>query len=139
MDYDPNNIFARIIRGDLTCHKVWEDADTLAFMDIMPMTRGHVLVLSKAPARNLFDIADADLKALIVAVRRTAAAVTAAFACDGVTVQQFNEEAGGQSVFHLHFHVLPRWLGKPLAPHGTGQADAQSLSADAEQIRRHLV
>jgi histidine triad (HIT) family protein len=139
VDYDPNNIFARILRGELPAHKVYEDRATLAFMDIMPISRGHILVLSKAEARNILDIAPADLGRLIAVVQLIAKAAKEALGADGVAVQQFNEPAGGQTVFHIHFHVVPRWAGQPLRPHGTHKADADDLKRDAEQIAALLV
>lgn len=139
MAYDPGNIFAKIIRGELPAYKVYEDDATLAFMDIMPISRGHVLVLSKAPARNILDIDPADLAKLVAVVQRIAIATKKAFGADGVAVQQFNEAAGGQTVFHLHFHVVPRWAGQPLRPHGTAKADPDDLKRDAEQIAGLLV
>ncbi|MCW5697726.1 MAG: HIT family protein [Bauldia sp.] len=139
MAYDPDNIFAKILRGELPAHKVYEDDATLAFMDIMPISRGHVLVLSKAPARNILDIDAADLARVVAVVQRVARAAKEALGADGVTIQQFNEPAGGQTVFHLHFHVVPRWEGQPLRPHGAIKADPADLKRDAEQIAALLV
>jgi histidine triad (HIT) family protein len=139
MPYDPGNIFARILRGELPATKVYEDAATLAFMDIMPISRGHILVLSKTPARNILDIGPADLGRLIAVVQLIAKAAMEALGADGVAVQQFNEPAGGQTVFHIHFHVVPRWAGQPLRPHGTTKADPEDLKHDAEQIAALLV
>ncbi len=139
MAFDDNNIFARIIRGEIPCHKVFEDDATFAFMDRSPMSPGHVLVLPKTHARNIFDVTDTDLAGLIVKVGRTARAVNKAFDCDGVSIRQNNEDAGGQSVFHLHFHVLPRWAGVPLKPQ-TGQVEKPDVLAEqAERIRRAIV
>ena len=106
--YDPNNIFAKILRGELPCHKVYEDDKALAFLDIMPRAPGHTLVLPKAPARNLLDVDPADLAHVMQVAQKIARAGMKAFGADGVTVQQFNESAGGQVVFHLHVHVIPR-------------------------------
>ena len=106
--YDPNNIFAKIIRGELPCHKVYEDDRVLAFLDIMPRAPGHTLVLPKAPCRNILDIAPEDLTAVALVGQRVAKAAVKVFNADGVTVQQFNEGAGGQVVFHLHLHIVPR-------------------------------
>ncbi|HEX5599492.1 MAG TPA: HIT family protein, partial [Hyphomicrobiaceae bacterium] len=117
MTYDNNNVFAKILRGELPAHKVYEDEHTLAFMDIMPRTKGHTLVIPKTPARNILDATPEQLAACMATVQRVARAVMKAFDAPGVTIQQFNESAGGQVVFHLHFHVLPRWEGVPLAPH----------------------
>lgn len=136
--YDPNNVFARILRGELPASKVYETEDVLAFMDIMPRADGHVLVIPKRPARNILDIAPADLALLIQAVQKVAGAVKAATGADGLTIQQFNESAGGQVVFHIHFHVMPRMEGQPLRPHTGQMADAGSLEANAEKIRAAL-
>lgn len=115
--YDDTNIFAKILRGELPCHKVFEDDVALAFMDIMPRADGHVLVLPKSPARNILDVDPEDLGKLMARVKRIALAVKAALAADGITILQYNEPAGGQVVFHLHFHVLPRWKDVELRPH----------------------
>ena len=136
--YDPTNVFARILAGSLPAHKVHEDADTFAFMDIMPRAPGHVLVIPKTPARNLLDATPASLAACMASVQKLSRAVMAAFAADGVTVQQFNESAGGQVVFHLHFHVLPRHAGVALGRH-TGQMEKpEVLAANAARIIRAL-
>ncbi len=132
--YDPDNIFARILRGEAPCVKVYEDDVALAFMDVMPRTEGHVLVLPKVPARNLFDIAPRDLAAFMPAVQKIAHAVMAGMKAEGITVQQFNEAAGGQQVFHLHFHVLPRWSGVSLRPPGGPFQNAEALRPHAERI-----
>src|ERR1700742_4370817 len=110
-DYDQNNIFAKILRGEFPCHKVYEDANTLAFLDIMPRAPGHTLVVPKAAARNLIDITPEDLGRVIGVTQKVAKAALKVFSADGITLQQFNETAGGQVVFHLHFHVVPRWNG----------------------------
>ena len=137
--YDEQNIFARILRGELPCHKVMEDERTFAFMDIMPMTRGHVLVLPKARATTIYDIEAAELVTLVNTVQRVARAAKQALAADGVTIQQFNEPAGGQTVFHMHVHVLPRWTGVPLRAHSGEPEDPAVLDGLAEQIRQALV
>jgi histidine triad (HIT) family protein len=137
--YDEQNVFARILRGEVPCHKVTEDDRTFAFMDIMPMTRGHVLVLPKAKATTIYDIGAAELGDLFNAVRRIALAARQALAADGVTIQQFNEPAGGQTVFHMHVHVLPRWTGVPLRAHSGEPEDSAVLADLAEQIRQALV
>ncbi len=109
--YDPNNPFAKILRGEFPCHKVYEDDHVLAFLDIMPRSPGHTLVIPKAPARNILDIAPDDYAHVARAAHKIAAAAMKAFKADGITVQQFNEPAGGQVVFHLHMHVMPRHDG----------------------------
>src|SRR3712207_6488806 len=108
MSYDESNVFAKILRGELPCHKVYEDDRVLAFMDVMPRADGHTLVIPKTKARNILDIAPEDLAELIKAVQKVAKAVKTGMQTDGLTIQQFNEPAGGQVVFHIHFHVLPR-------------------------------
>lgn len=134
--YDPANIFAKIVRGEAPSVKVYEDADTLAFMDVFPQARGHVLVIHKAStARNLLEVEDAPLQALMRTTQMVARAVRAAFNPDGVAVMQFNGAAAGQSVFHLHFHVIPRTEGVPLGRHGAGaMADPKELAQLASAI-----
>jgi histidine triad (HIT) family protein len=112
--YDPNNIFARILRGELPAHKVYEDDRTFAFLDIMPRAPGHTLVIPKSPARNILDISPADLAYLMQITQKVAKSAVKAFSADGVTIQQFNEPAGGQVVFHFHVHVIPRKEGVAL-------------------------
>lgn len=133
MSYDNDNIFARILRGEIPCHKVYEDADTFAFMDIMPRSPGHLLVIPKAPARNLLDASPESLAACMVSVQKLARAVMQAFEADGVTLQQFNEAAGGQEVYHLHFHILPRHEGQRLGPSGQ-MGDMDEIAANAAKI-----
>lgn len=137
-DYDPDNIFAKILRGDLPSHKVHEDEDTVVIMDAMPQADGHALVIPKAPTRNLLDAQPMTLGATIAVVQRIAKASMTAFEADGITVSQFNEAAGGQSVFHLHFHVIPRHDGRPLKPHAGGMADNDRLAAHADRLRAAL-
>jgi histidine triad (HIT) family protein len=127
--YDPDNIFAKILRGELPCEKVYEDSHCLAFMDIMPRADGHVLVIPKAPARNIIDIDPMALAAMMAGLQKVACAVHAGMAAEGITIQQFSEQAGGQVVFHLHFHVIPRWNGIPLRPH-TGAMENRDILAD---------
>lgn len=135
MSYDDTNVFAKILRGEMPSHKIYEDADTFAFMDIMPRGDGHCLVIPKAPSRNILDADPASLATLIASVQKVSRAVMKAFSADGVTVQQFNEPAGGQVVFHLHFHIIPRFEGVALRPH-TGQMEKPDiLAANAEKIR----
>ncbi|PTM43284.1 HIT family protein [Bosea sp. 124] len=136
--YDPANVFARILRGELPSHTVYEDAETLAIMDIMPRADGHVLVVPKAACRNVFDAPADALQAVALTTQRLARAVTTAFAADGVTIQQFNEAAGGQVVFHLHVHVMPRHDGVALRPHTGAMEKPEILVANAEKIRMAL-
>ena len=138
MTYDDTNIFAKILRGELPAHKLYEDADTFALMDIMPRGDGHCLVIPKQPSRNIFDVDGDSLAAVMRTTQRLSRAVMQAFSADGVTVQQFNEPAGGQVVFHLHVHIIPRFDGVALKPH-TGQMEKpEVLSANAEKIRKAL-
>ena len=136
--YDPQNVFAKILRGEMPCHKVYEDEATLAFMDVMPRADGHVLVIPKNPARTILDAAPDDLCATYRTVQTVARAAKAAMGADGLTIQQFNESAGGQVVFHLHVHVLPRHDGVPLRPHTGQMADQGVLREQAEKIRAAL-
>jgi len=136
--YDDTNVFAKILRAEIPCYKVYEDEVALAFMDVMPRGDGHTLVIPKAPARGLLDIAPDTLAALITRVRTVGAAVVEAFAADGLTLQQFNETAGGQQVFHLHFHLLPRFEGIALRPHTGEMAPPDVLRAQAARIVRAL-
>ena len=138
MTYDNNNVFAKILRGELPAHKVYEDDQTLAFMDIMPRAKGHTLVIPKTPARNVLDATPEQLSACIQTVQKIARAVMKAFDAPGVTIQQFNESAGGQVVFHLHFHVIPRWEGVPLGPHTGEMEDKEVLESNAAKIRQAL-
>jgi len=138
MAYDTNNVFAKILRGEIPAHKVLEDDDVIVFMDVMPQGPGHTLVVPKAASRNLLD-ADPDVLArLLPIVQRVARAVKDAFAADGVSVFQYNEAAGGQSVFHLHIHVVPRFEGVPLKPHSGTMEDNAVLAANAEKLRKAL-
>ena len=108
MTYDPSNIFAKILRGEIPCHKVYEDGDTIVFMDVMPQSPGHALVVPKSASRNVLDADPAVLAKLLPLVQKVAKASKAAFNADGISILQFNEPAGGQTVFHLHIHVSPR-------------------------------
>ncbi len=136
--YDNSNIFAKILRGEIPSTRVYETDDVVAFMDVMPQGMGHTLVVPKAPSRNLLDAQPETLANLIQAVQKIAQAVKKAFNADGVTVMQFNEPASGQTVYHLHFHVIPRFEGVALKPHTGQMEDAAVLSANAEKIRAAL-
>ena len=132
--YDPSNIFAKILRGEAPAVKVYEDEVAFAFLDIMPRADGHTLVCPKVAARNLLDIAPQDLARFMPAMQKVARAVMAGMKAQGITLQQFNESAGGQLVFHLHFHLLPRWAGVPLRPPGGPFQSAEALRPHAERI-----
>ena len=138
MAYDSDNVFAKILRGEIPCVKVYEDEAALAFMDIMPRADGHVLVIPKKGARNILDIEPADLAALAPALTRVARAVKTGMGADGLTIQQFSEPAGGQVVFHIHFHILPRWNDVKLRPHTGAMADPKELERHAAKIRAAL-
>ncbi|RYB02167.1 HIT family protein [Lichenibacterium ramalinae] len=136
--YDESNIFAKILRGEIPCTKVYEDDAVLAFMDIMPQVEGHVLVIAKAPSRTLLDTDPAVLAAVMPRVQTVGRAVVKALAADGLTLMQFSEAAGGQTVFHLHFHLMPRRDGVPLRPHEGPMADPKALERVAARIRAEL-
>src|ERR1035438_4063432 len=129
--YDPNNIFAKILRGEFPCYKVYEDDHTLAFLDIMPRCPGHTLVIPKAPARNILDISPDDFAHVARGAQTIAGAAMKAFEADGITIQQFNDPGGGQGVFHLHVHVMPRHQGQPLLPPASRKEDGKVLEANA--------
>jgi len=136
--YDQNNIFAKILRGELPAHKVYEDDKAFSFLDIMPRAAGHTLVIPKSPARTFLDIASDDLAHLIKVTQKIARAAVTAFAADGLTIQQFNEAAGGQVVFHLHIHVIPRKAGVALKPPASFKEDPAVLSDQALRLAAAL-
>ena len=138
--YDADNIFAKILRGGIPAVRVWEDDHVLAFMDVFPQSEGHVLIISKtSTARTLLEIEPHALARLTAAVQRTARAVEKALQPDGFQIMQFNGEAGGQTVFHLHFHIIPRWSDRPMKGHGHApMADADVLRALADRIAAAL-
>ncbi|MFY0619370.1 HIT family protein [Shimia sp.] len=135
--YDNDNIFAKILRGEIPSEKLYEDDDTYVFMDIMPRADGHCLIIPKTPCRNMLDATPEQMAACLITVQKLGHAVMKAFGAQGVTVQQFNEDAGGQEVFHLHYHVLPRHAGVSLRPPGT-MADFAVLKTQADKIRAAL-
>ena len=137
-EYDSNNIFAKIIRGELPAHKIYEDDRTIAFLDIMPRAPGHTLVIPKAPARNLLDVKSDDLAHVMQVAQKVARAGMKAFDASGVTVQQFNEAAGGQVVFHLHVHVIPRKEGEAMKPPASVKETPENLTVHAEKMRAAL-
>jgi len=138
MAYDENNVFAKVLRGEIPCHKIYEDDDTLAFLDIMPRSDGHALVITKEKARDLFDISPEGLAKLMAAVQTLAPKIKQAMGADGVLIAQFNGAAAGQTVFHLHVHIIPRKDGEPLRPEGARMEDQAKLATTAEKIRRKL-
>jgi histidine triad (HIT) family protein len=132
--YDTNNIFAKILRGEFSCYKVYENDHVLAFLDIMPRSPGHTLVIPKAPARNILDISAEDFAHVARASHKIAHAAMKAFAADGITVQQFSEPASGQVVYHLHMHVMPRHDGVALLPAASRKEDPKVLEANAAKL-----
>lgn len=137
MSYDNDNIFAKILRDELPCEKLYEDEHTLVFMDIMPRADGHALVIPKTPARNMLDASPEQLASCMATVQIISQAMLKGLNADGITLQQFNESAGGQEVFHLHFHVLPRHDGVTLRPPGT-MGDKEVIKATAAKIKQEL-
>ena len=136
--YDPSNIFAKILRGELPCYKIYEDDKAFAFLDIMPRASGHALVLPKAPARNILDASPDDLAHVIKVAQKIAKVSVNVFGADGVTLQQFNESAGGQVVFHLHVHVIPRQQGVALKPPATFKETPEVLKDQAAKLAAAL-
>ncbi len=136
--YDSNNLFAKILRGELPAHKVYENDKAFAFLDIMPRAPGHTLVIPKAAARTILDIAPDELAALVKATQTIARAAVKVFAADGLTIQQFNEPAGGQVVFHLHIHIIPRKTGVALKPPASVKEDPAVLSDQALKLAAAL-
>jgi histidine triad (HIT) family protein len=138
MAYDANNIFAKILRGEIPCVKVYEDSHTLAFMDVMPQADGHTLVVPKEAAENILDLSADGLAAMMATTQKIARAVQKGLRPDGILLKQFNGAAAGQSVFHVHFHIIPRFEGVDLAPHADGMVDASLLEPIAAKIRSAL-
>jgi histidine triad (HIT) family protein len=136
--YDANNVFAKILRGELPCHKVYEDDKAFAFLDIMPRAPGHTLIVPKSAARNILDVAPDDLAHVAKVAQKVSQAAIKVFAADGITLQQFNEPAGGQVVFHLHFHVIPRKDGVALKPPASFKEESSVLSDQALKLAAAL-
>ncbi|WP_419912701.1 HIT family protein [Hoeflea sp.] len=136
--YDDDNIFAKILAGSMPCHKIYEDEDTFAFMDIMPRSKGHCLVIPKSRARNILDVELDDLAKVMATVQKLSRAVLQAFDADGVSIQQANEAAGGQVVFHLHVHIIPRFDGIKMGPPASTMEEPDVLKENAEKIRQAL-
>lgn len=138
MAYDNNNVFAKILRGEIPSVKVYEDGKTLAFMDIMPSAEGHTLVIPKEPAENIFELSQKGAEALMRTAQKIARAVKKAIGCPGVMIMQLNGAAAGQSVFHVHFHIVPRHAGLEVKLHGKGMVDPKTLVPVAEKIKAAL-
>lgn len=138
MTYDPNNVFAKVLRGELPSHEIYEDEDTLAFLDIMPRAEGHALVITKEKARDLFDVSPQALAKLMAVVQKLSPQIKEAVGADGVLIAQYNGAAAGQTVFHLHVHIIPRKAGVELKPHSGKMEDQAKLAATAEKIRKRL-
>ena len=138
MSYDRNNVFAKVLRGELPSHKIYEDEDTLAFLDFMPRSDGHALVITKEAASDLFDVSPKALAKLMAVVQKLSPQIKEAMAADGVLIAQYNGAAAGQTVLHLHVHIIPRKEGVELKPHGGKMADHAVLAATAEKIRKKL-
>jgi len=138
MAYDTNNIFAKILRGEIPCVTVFEDDKTLAFMDVMPEAEGHVLVVPREAAQDVLDLSPQGMAAMMATVQRVAKAVDKALAPDGIQLKQYTRAPAGQSIFHVHFHIVPRWEGVDLAPHGKAMAQAAVLEPVAAKIRAAL-
>ena len=138
MSYDQSNIFAKILRGEIPCVKVFEDDKTLAFMDVMPETQGHVLVVPKEAAQDILGLSADGLAAMMATTQKVARAVDKALQPDGIQLKQYNRAPAGQSIFHVHFHILPCWEGVRLAPLGKAMVDAKTLEPIAAKIRSAL-
>lgn len=137
--YDPDNVFARILRGELPCHKVYEDDDVLAFLDLFPQAQGHTLIIPKrGQARNLVELDEREIAPLFASAKRLMTVLVAELAPVGVQLMQFNGGGGGQSVFHVHVHLIPRWEGQPLGLHGQVPGDPQALTELAERLRARV-
>ncbi len=137
-DYDPENIFAKIIAGDMPAARVYDSKDTVVIMDAFPQSRGHCLVIPKRPVRNLLELAPKDIGRLFGTAQRVAKAIDQALSPDGIIVTQFNGAPAGQTVFHLHVHVIPKFDNEALGAHGQGMADKDELQNLANQIAKHL-
>ncbi len=135
MTYDDNNIFAKILRGEMPAHKIYEDDETFAFLDIMPRSKGHSLVIPKTPAINMLDVAPDDLCTLIRTVQRLAPVIVEAMGADGFMIQQFNGAPAGQMVFHIHFHIVPRYIDVPLKHAASDMEQEDILATNADKIR----
>lgn len=138
MSYDPNNIFAKILRGEIPCVKIFEDAAVLSFMDVMPQVEGHTLVIPREQAEDMLDLSPRSASTLILATQKIAKAVKKALAPPGLMLMQLNGRAAGQSVFHVHFHILPRYAGIDMKLHARAMVDPKTLEPIAAKIRAAL-
>ncbi len=138
MSYDPDNIFAKILRGDLPCHKIYEDDNTLAFLDIMPRAKGHTLVIPKSPAQNMLDVRLEDFTTLMATVHKLTPMIQQALDADGILLQQLNGDAAGQLVYHIHFHIVPRFEGVPLKHHGNQFQQEDILKKNAQILTDYI-
>jgi histidine triad (HIT) family protein len=136
--YDTNNIFAKILRGQIPSVKVYEDGKTLAFMDVMPEAKGHVLVVPKEDAENILDLSADGMTAMMATVQKVAKAVDKALSPDGILLKQYTKAAAGQTIFHVHFHIVPRFEGDHLASHAKAMVDPKTLEPIAAKIRNAL-
>ncbi|MEO1205613.1 MAG: HIT family protein [Pseudomonadota bacterium] len=136
--YDTDNIFAKILRGEIPSQKVYEDDTAVCFMDAMPQSKGHCLVVPKAPSRNILDADPGTLSKLMPLVQKVARAAMSAFDADGISIKQFNEDAGGQTVYHLHIHIIPRFSGTPAGRHADGMEDPEILKDHAAKLKAAL-
>lgn len=138
MAYDQKNIFARILRGELPAEKFFEDERTIAILDVMPQSEGHSLVIPKCAAQNIFELDQEFAGAVMRTSQQIARTVQEVFQPDGITLMQFNGAEAGQTVFHFHLHVIPRYAGRPLRSHGRGFADPAALAEQAARLRAAL-
>ena len=136
--YDPDNLFAKILRGEIPSHMIYEDEHTFAFMDIMPQADGHALVIAKTGSRNLLDADPKNFAPLMTTVQKIARAAQQVFGVEGILITQFNEADAGQTVYHLHVHVIPRPAGTQLKPHTGHMADQTLLAEQAAKYRAAL-
>lgn len=138
--YDPDNIFARIVRGEAQCHRVWQDERLLAFLDVFPQSRGHALVIPKdTRARTILEIEPDLLGDLYRGAQTVARGIVEVLRPDGVQVMQFNGGPAGQTVFHIHVHIIPRWSGETPGLHAATPGDAGELAALAAELREYFV
>ncbi|ETD72725.1 HIT family hydrolase [Pelistega indica] len=138
IQYDENNVFAKILRGELPSFKIYEDDKTFAMMDIMPQTKGHLLVLTKEPAPTFFDLSKEAAEACIATAKKIAPVLMKVTGADGLVISQFNHECAGQTVFHVHFHLVPHYIGQTVAKHSHTPGNMEEIKALAEQLKQEL-